>query len=500
MNWTKATEEAASIAAEWTREGGPGGAVLLFDAEHIRTEACGGMASLEFSIPFRADTATRFASISKQFLAALVLRHSAFGLDDKLGMLLSGLSPALGAVTVGRALDMTGGLPDTMETQWLLGVPWTASIGRDALLDFARRLDALNFASGTEISYSNTGYRLVQAALEARGVAYEEALRDAFFRPLGLTIRLPEDQTDPLPTLANGYWRGPRGWQRGVYGLHFSASGGLVGTARDLVTWSQALLADRGPARGLLPELARLRHLEDGRPTGYGLGLARSQIGDRVLVGHGGSLPGYKNHFLIDPESRAGVVVLTNREEVDPLGLALRVMAALHGEALPTVSDALPSGTFVAEDGPFWLEHDAGRVTFLGAQETVFAAPDGAAVSRSAHLPMRLLPAEGGIAGEIGHAARRFRPADPDAKLDARLNGDWVCPGQNARLATADGRLVVGAGPLRTELKLTPIASGLALTDRADGPWRQRAAVFLDGETLRLVGNRSRGLRLTRAG
>jgi CubicO group peptidase (beta-lactamase class C family) len=198
-----------------------------------------------------------------------------------------------------------------------------------------RRLDGLNFATGTEISYSNTGYRLVQAAIEAKGIDYRAALAERFFAPLGLSITLPEDQTEPVPNLATGYWKSAEGWRRGVYGLHFSASGGLAGTARDLMLWAQALLADREPVAGLLDRLSATRHLVDQRATEYGLGLAWSRLGARGLIGHGGSLPGFKNHFLLDREAGAGVVVLTNREDADAHDIALRIMAALDGASLP---------------------------------------------------------------------------------------------------------------------------------------------------------------------
>src|ERR1700689_418569 len=101
MDWHRDTEAASAIAARWTTEGGPGGAILLFDADDIRAEACGGFASLELRVPFTAETAIRYASISKHFLAALVLRLSDMGvltLDDMLGVHLPGLSPALAAV------------------------------------------------------------------------------------------------------------------------------------------------------------------------------------------------------------------------------------------------------------------------------------------------------------------------------------------------------------------------------------------------------------------
>ena len=295
MEWSRATETAARTAARWTAEGGPGGAIVLFNGIDIHSEASGGLASLELNLPFTAETVVRYASISKHFCAALLLRLQAKGimsLDDALGTHLPMLNRAQRAVPIARALDMTGGLPDAMETLWLLGVPWSAAMDRAALFDFVVAAGAVNFPAGSEISYSNTGYRLVEAALALKSLSYADALREQFFRPLGLSLRLPEDESEPVPNLAAGYWRGEDGWRRGRYGLHFSAAGGLAGSARDLAAWLMALMTGRAPAADLLAPLGARRRLIDGTQTGYGLGLARSPMPGEIAVGHGGSLPG----------------------------------------------------------------------------------------------------------------------------------------------------------------------------------------------------------------
>ena len=41
MNWTKAAAVAAEIAQSWTHEAGPGGAILLFDANDLPAAAPG---------------------------------------------------------------------------------------------------------------------------------------------------------------------------------------------------------------------------------------------------------------------------------------------------------------------------------------------------------------------------------------------------------------------------------------------------------------------------
>ena len=507
INWRKATDEAARTAARWTAEGGPGGAIVLFDGSDIRAAAFGGLASLEMNVLFSGSTVVRYASISKHFCASLVLCLAAEGvlsLDDRLGALLPELASSQAAVPLARALDMTGGLPDTMETLWLLGVPPTAAMGREALLAFIASLDAVNFAAGTEISYSNTGYRLVEAALERRSIDYHDALHERFFRPLGLTITLPESEAEPVPGLATGYWRSEQAWMRGRYGLHISASGGLVGSAHDLATWLIALMSRRAPALDLLAPLGARRRLNDGTETGYGLGLARSPLPGEIAIGHGGSLPGYKNHFLLLPEHGAGVVVVSNREDTDAHGIALAVLAALTGAELQQPAPALlPNGLFVAEHGPFWIEHQDGELTFLGATDRLFVEGD-TAVTRSAHLPARLRADNGGIAGEIGHVRRRFKPVAADARLAKQWEGHWVNRQFAAHCDIARrgdaAELSIGTGPLRTTLQMTPLDAHRALIGRVEPPWRQRACLMLDagGKTLHMVSNRSRVLRFER--
>ncbi len=509
MDWAAAAARAEAVAGAWSDEAGPGGAILLFDAGGLRVAACGGFASIEHQLRFTPDTAMRYASISKHFLCGLLARDGRIGVDDRLGQHIDA-GAAQGAVTVGRALDMTSGLADAAPTLGLLGNSSSTQLDRHALLRFVTSIDALNYESGSEISYTNSGYRMVQAALEAKGVAYGAALRAAFFGPLGLTMHLPEDESEPVANLATGYWKGPAtespggndaGWRRGRYGLHYSASGGITGTARDLATWCHAMMVGRGPAAGLLELLSAPRALVDGAVTGYGLGLARAPLGGHVLIGHGGSLPGYKNHFLIAPQLGVGVVVLCNREDADPLALCLSVMSALTGTAEPAPApDVLPEGRFIAEDAPIWIEHKAGVLSYLDAQATLFR--DGAeAVSRSVELPVRLRTGGGAIIGAIGHVARRFRPAT-GAGVRPEWAGEWVCPGQNGRFSIAvDGgraTLASGSGPMRRVLDMLPIASDIALVERRDGPWTQRACLHFTQAGVRLLVNRSRVLRFVR--
>jgi CubicO group peptidase (beta-lactamase class C family) len=496
---------ADAAVAPWRAENGPGGAILLFDRERILAETCGGLADLAHGLAFTPDTANRWASITKHVFAALAVKRG-LSLAATLGTLLPGTSPAVGSVTAGRALDMTSGLPDLAEYFGGLGVGYATPMRREALEALARTLPALNYPQGSEISYTNTGYRLLQAALERNAAPLAEQWREEYFEPLALDISFPFDFSEPVPHLATGYWRDAAGWHAGQYGAHVSASGGLVGSARTLARWLMALLRDDAPVSGVLDRIAASRSFSDGRETGYGLGIAQRGGFGQPCFGHGGSHPGYKDHFLVAPGAGVGVVVVANREDIDPLGIAMEVMAAWLGASLPPPApDALPEGLFADPQGsPFWIEHAAGRLGFLGAEEKLVQAPDGSAASRSPYMAMRLARDGDGIAGEINGVARRFTPVPEGLPPDRAWAGHWRNDehGAEATVKIADGvaQLTLGIPPADVTMQLRPIGLGRALGDVFDGPWRRRPCFAFSGDRMRVVTNRARVLEYARAG
>ena len=500
-DWTRATAEAAALTGAWAEARGPGGAVVLFDSSGPQASSAGGFANIEHALPFTAETVNRYASISKHFMAATLLLED-IPLEAPLGTLVPGLPAAIGAVPLARALDMTGALPDMMEALWQQGAPFTASLSAADVHAALRRLPGVNAEPGTEMAYSNTGWRLAQWVIQAqRGVPYEEALARRLLRPLDLPIRFPTDETEPLPGLSTGYWHDGQAWRRGRYGMHFSASGGLAGSAMALARWCAALLGGRGPLDGMLERLAAPRSFADGSPSAYRLGLVAGQLGQTGLIGHGGSLPGYRNHVLMAPALGAGVVVLTNREE-DALWPALRVMAALAGEKLPSPPLGMPSGLFATEKGPFWAELTPTSMSFMGGFEALVADPAGGARTIPAYLDASLRPeADGSIRAYIGGAARHLFPVPTGLALDSRFVGRWREPVFGAVLTIhADGTaLWPWAGGLGAETRLTPLPHGRALADLPHGPWRHRPCLSLAADgSLRVASHRARVLQFAR--
>lgn len=495
LHWQQATDVAQSITANWQHGGQPGGAITLFDRRQIRAVCCGGLSCLAQGTPFGADSVVRFASVTKHLFASLVTGplSGTIALTDTLRQHLPQLTGLNGQVTVEQALDMTSGLHDLRETLSLLGLSVYNATRAEDLLQFSAVAGALNYPAGSEISYSNTGYRLVEEALKAKGIFFADLLQRHICQPLDIHLYAPETWFDIVPGLAPGYWHGENGWQLASAGLHLSASGSVAGSVHDLSVWLQALLRDEGPGAGVLSRLSAPRRLTDGRVTGYGLGLALTRLGDAHWLGHGGSHSGYKSYFLLDPQQGVGMALVANREDVATYDAALRIMAALRGCSLPQPGHALKEGLYVAENGCDWLEVTGNTACWLGAGETLYRSDENAqeAISLSSHLPMRLRQNGAAIEGEIGHAARRFVPITADDSLD-RAQGRWFCPQWRSELAIDGDRLVMGPGPSATTAALTVLGKGRLLATAQDGPWEKRFAIQIAGNSMTLLLNRSR--------
>ncbi|MCG8708372.1 beta-lactamase family protein [Brenneria sp. 4F2] len=500
LNWKRAAEVAQSITESWDCDRQPGGAIVLFDREQIQAASCGGLADLAQGTPFSTSSVVRFASVTKHLFAAMVTGPMSgnIALTDKLAQHLPQLTGPNGQVTVGQALDMTSGLDDIRETLSLLGLSVYNATQAADLLQFEADMGELNYPAGSEISYSNTGYRLVEEALRAKGILFADLLQQHVCAPLNIHLHAPDTWFDIVPGLVPGYWHGKNGWQLASAGLHLSASGSVAGSVRDLSVWLQTLLRDDGPGAGVLERLSAPRRLADGRVTGYGMGIAHTRLGAAHWVGHGGSHAGYKTYFLLDPQQGVGVALVANREDVATYDCALRIMAALQALPLPQPGHALTAGLYASDSGGDWLEISGNTACWLGAGDTLYPGEDPAeAVSLSSHMPMRLRQNGAAIEGEIGHVPRRFLPVAADDGIEL-AQGRWFCPQWRSELTIAGDELVMGIGPAAITASLISLGKGRLLATAQDGPWEKRFAIQLEGDEMRLLLNRSRIVRYQR--
>lgn len=289
-----------------------------------------------------ADRQYRLGSISKTMTAVLVMQlrdAGRLGLDDPLELHLPGTP--VGTVTLRQLLGHVSGLQREPDGQW-----WERAEGAslDTLLA-GMTAEKLAYPPHRAYHYSNLAYGLLGGVLgRITGKPWFELLRERLLEPLGMR-RTTYAASEPY---ARGYvvhpWHDTLREEPRTDTGAMAPAGQLWSTATDLATWA-AFLADPAP-EVLAPETLTAMCAPvvisdlDSWTSGHGLGLELHRQGDRVYVGHGGSMPGYLAALAVHRPSRTGIVGFANS-----YGFRTGSIRALGQRILTTVLDAEPTPT-----------------------------------------------------------------------------------------------------------------------------------------------------------
>jgi CubicO group peptidase (beta-lactamase class C family) len=283
------------------------------------------------------DVQHRLGSISKSITAVAVMRlrdEGLLDLDDPLELHVAGTP--FGDRTVGQLLAHTAGLRAEAPGQWwerVPGLPW------DGLSEQLRPTD-VKHAAGRRFHYSNLGYGVLgELAAAKRGRPWFDVVRDEVLLPLGMTRTTPR----PSGAAARGFAVHP--WADALLpepeedGGAMAPAGQLWATLADLGRFAAFLLGDTGDvlSEDTLEEMAEPSGVDSSSKgwSAYGLGLQVLRSGDRTLVGHGGSMPGFLASVFVDRGEDLGTVLLCNGTS----GLDATLVTDLHG----IVRDAEPA-------------------------------------------------------------------------------------------------------------------------------------------------------------
>lgn len=305
----------------------PGASVLVVHDGKAVVRRAYGLADLEESVAASPGTNYRLASVTKQFTAAAVLLLAEDGrlrLDDPVDRWLPSLPAGPGAATLHQLLTHTSGLLDYEDF-----VPATATNQvRDAgVLRLLEPHDRTLFPPGSEYRYSNSAYALLALVVaKASGRGFPAFLRENIFLPLGMDATLA--RVDEGPAVANrayGHSFDGDAWRRTDQGPTSAVlgDGGVYSSIDDLAKWDAALYDDRLLSAGSR-RLAFAPHVASDDPNvhyGYGWRIT----GDTHW--HSGETIGFRNVVVRWPARRLTVVVLTNRNDPEPLGMARKIAA-----------------------------------------------------------------------------------------------------------------------------------------------------------------------------
>lgn len=362
--------------AEQTNSRLPSLSAAVFDGREIVWSEAVGLADVENGIETTLATQYRVGSITKTFTAACVMAlrdDGLLSLDDSLAQHVP--EAPLGEATLRRLLAHASGLQREFP-----GAMWEelTDLPREELLTSIADAEQI-LEPGAHWHYSNLAFALLGEVIERRsGMAWEHFVDERFLVPLGLS----RTGLEASPPAARGYLVDPYQEAAELEGdivlRRGAAAGQLWSTTSDIARWG-AFLADPDP-NVLAPATVDQMHsvqvmAEPERWTlAWGLGLALRRQGDRILVGHGGAVPGHLAHFLYSRTERIGAVVFANssvwpRKDDFILELATRALQGLAGErevwrpaepAPPELAALL--GRWWTEGSEFVLRHRAGRL------------------------------------------------------------------------------------------------------------------------------------------
>jgi CubicO group peptidase (beta-lactamase class C family) len=196
--------------------------------------------------------------------------------------------------TIRRLLSHASGLQrETHDDSWLS----LRFAQPDELLETLDQAE-LVLPSGARFHYSNLAFALLGIVVErVSGMPYQDYVRERLFEPIGLK----RVSFEPEAPAAKGYLAQPYAdgvWETiGVETGAWASAGQLWGTAGDIARWG-AFLADPDEsvlAAASAEEMRTVQAIADHERwlSGYGLGLGLTRDGDRILAGHGGSMPGF---------------------------------------------------------------------------------------------------------------------------------------------------------------------------------------------------------------
>lgn len=350
----------------------PGLTLGLTDTRETRRVACYGYANLDQRLPVAPDHLFQIGSITKSFVALVILQLHEEGKLDLHAPVLNYL-PDLpivteyGAVTIHHLLTHTSGLPDN------IGI-FTG--------DPAGRL-VQGFAPGEHFHYCNPGFAILGLlAAKLDGRPWRVLAQDRLLTPLGMSSTRPVITTADRARAAVGY---EPFWDDQVYPrqgrlapaanlIMDDTAGCIASTPADMARYARMLLnRGQGPHGRIVSEESFGRmstpyiKADEFSPTAsYGYGIAVDTLDGHKILRHTGGMVAFASSIHVDLDGGfaafASINAMQGYRPIAVTEYAVRLLRA-EGEsknlpAAPSIDDPSEvsnatdyAGTFTASDG-----------------------------------------------------------------------------------------------------------------------------------------------------
>jgi len=301
-----------------TAAGVPGAVLVVDDPQADPITVVSGVADTESGRPVSADDRFRIGSLTKPYVAVVVMQLAEEGtisLDDTVEEWLPGLLPNGNEITVEDLLGHRSGLFEYEEDPRVLAPYLKGDFGYtwqpEELVGISTEHPP-TAAPGTKVVYSNTNYTVLGLLVEtATEHSLAAELGQRIITPLGLEATTFAVDGKPEAPYARGYLAGGKQLLdvTEVSPSHYWAAGNLVSTAGDVARFYEALM--EGELLDGSSMEAMTSYVEEVPGVERGLGVAHGDTECGTWTGHDGAVPGY-DAIARNLDSGRQVVVVTN--------------------------------------------------------------------------------------------------------------------------------------------------------------------------------------------
>jgi serine beta-lactamase-like protein LACTB len=345
--WTGAVEQARQqVRAGLAEQNLPGVSVAVSVGRDIVWTEGFGWADIDEEMRVTPETRFRIGTASTMLTSAavgLLLEKGQLKLDEKIQTYVPEFLENKWPVTVRQVMGHLAGIRSDGGDE---GPLFSQHCKRpvEAVPAFAEK--ALLFEPGTKYRFSNYGWILMSAAVEATaGEPFLTFMSKAVFGPLGMADTVADDGTadvepKPTPGRASSYFPkfagDPRYGPDPMRPLDYSCYAGssvFLSTASDLVRFAMAMRNGAFLQPATVELLQTSQRLPTGEETGYGLGwdLETAMISGKQtpVIGHDGDLLAGMAVSVMDfPEHGIVVAVLSNTSYADTFSIGVKVAQA----------------------------------------------------------------------------------------------------------------------------------------------------------------------------
>jgi CubicO group peptidase (beta-lactamase class C family) len=300
-----------------------------------------GLADVENSVPAKADTAYRLASIAKSITAIAVLQLVELGKLE----LNAPINKYCAAYPEKQSLKAAPDKQFSITVRQLLVHQSGVRHNRPDEVLTTRHYNSISEAVGsfkddplvvepeTAYSYSTPGYTLLGCAIEtASGMSYIDYLREKILKPAGMTRTFLDDVYAVIPNRARGYRKTQAGEIQNAP-LHDTSikipGGGLVTTAQDLAKFAIAVNTNQLVKPETLAQMWTKPKTRDGKEQGYAMGFLINDRDGQLRVFNDGSQAGTRTFIFLMPKERFAVALMTNLERAACEELVPKIIEAL---------------------------------------------------------------------------------------------------------------------------------------------------------------------------